>query len=227
MVVRPAWTRRPISIWPVVRPRYPCSTALTKSSSRMIISHARSPTWRPSPLANASAKCNRRPISLPSLARLSAAFIRSGFPSSWTGRSAKAGLKCEFEAIISGNYFHFVPVAADFLQTDVFAEHRFDHAVVISRLVMKHDEPLDRGLLCQLDRNDIARVPPILSDRNRIGKRIHRVKNKKVSIPIECHKGIRVVESRIFVLAIGRIHDRLAISFEPIAVRIAGMKLLD
>ena len=72
----------------------------------------------------------------------------------------------------------------------------FDHPVVEDRLVVKQDEALDPRRLRQLDRDHIARMPPILLDRHCIRQRIHRVEDQQVGVSVEMHKRVRFVEHR-------------------------------
>ena len=49
-------------------------------------------------------------------------------------------------------------------------EDFLDHVIVICRLVMKQHKALDLRRLGELDRNDIARMTPILLDRDCVGE---------------------------------------------------------
>jgi len=66
---------------------------------------------------------------------------------------------------------------------------------------MKQDEPLDLRRLCQFDRHDIARMAPILLDRDCVTERIHRIEDQQIGVSVELDKRIGFVEARIFVLA--------------------------
>jgi len=94
-----------------------------------------------------------------------------------------------------------------------------------NRFVMKVDEPFDTRRLGQFD--DIARMAPVFLDRYRVGKRTHRIKDQQIGVPIELHERIGLVESRIFVLAIGQVDDRLAASGKAVSAVIAGVEPLE
>src|SRR6266700_2660743 len=68
----------------------------------------------------------------------------------------------ELEAVIGGDNFDLVAVAADLLVADRLAGHPFDLGVVIGGLVVKQHLPPDLGQLRQLDADDVAGVSPIL-----------------------------------------------------------------
>src|SRR5438552_13497757 len=100
----------------------------------------------------------------------------------WTpGTSPREGnLFCrashgELEAIVGGDDFDLVAVAADFLVADRLAEHLLDPGVVTGGLVVKQHKPPDPRQLRQFDGDDIAGVSPVLFYGDRVGERIHCV----------------------------------------------------
>ena len=94
---------------------------------------------------------------------------------------------------------------ADLLEANGIGDDFLDHVIVICRLVMKQHKALNLRRLGELDRNDIARMTPILLDRDCVGELVHRIKNQYIGVSVECDKRVRLVEVRIFVLAISRV----------------------
>src|SRR5215468_10657183 len=69
-------------------------------------------------------------------------------------------------------------------------------------------------------------MAPMLLDRHRVTERVHRIEDHQIGIPIELDKWIGLVEGIIFVLAIGRVDNRLGPLVKAIGIRIIGVKLL-
>src|ERR1700730_3917134 len=92
--------------------------------------------------------------------------------------------------------------------------------------MMKQGQPLDLCRLRQLHRDDIARMAPILLDRDGISQGVHCVEDQQISVPVKLDKRVGFVEAGIFVLAVSRVDDRLATPGKAVAIRIPGVKLL-
>src|ERR1700751_3097842 len=94
---------------------------------------------------------------------------KSETPSRMGGRASDR----QFEAVIGRDYLDLVAAAADPLVSHGIGEDDLDHPVVQDRFMMKQREPLDLCRLCQLNCDNIARMTPILLDRDRVAERIH------------------------------------------------------
>src|SRR5438067_3965237 len=121
----------------------------------------------------------------------------------------------------------FVIRPADRLEADRIGEDLLEHTVVICRLVVKqYQAPYPRRLR-QLDRHDIARMTPILLDRDRIAERIHGVEDQQVGVSVELDKRIGFIGLGTLVLAIGGVDDRLPALGKAIPVGNSRVKLFD
>src|SRR5260370_25716137 len=92
---------------------------------------------------------------------------------------------------------------------------------------MKQHEAPDPRRLCQLNRDDIARMTPILLDRDRVAERIHCIEDQQVGVSVELDERIGFVELGTLVLAVGRVDDRLAALGKTVPVGISRVKLFD
>src|SRR5438105_8702442 len=116
---------------------------------------------------------------------------------------------------------------ADRLEADGVGEDLLEHAVVISRLVMKQHESPDSRRLRQLDRHDIARMTPIHLDRDRIAERIHGVEDQQIAVSVKLDERVGFVELGALVLTVGGVNDRLPALGKAKPVGIPGVKLFD
>ena len=105
-----------------------------------------------------------------------------------------AGQTIQFETVIGRDHLDLVAAPADPLEPYGIGEDLLDHPVVIDRLVVKQREPLDPRGLRQLDRDDIARMAPILLDRHRVAQRIHCIEDQQVGVSVELDERVGFVE---------------------------------
>src|SRR5271163_5243719 len=70
-------------------------------------------------------------------------------------------------------------------------------------------------------------MTPVLLDRDRVTERIHCIKDQQVRVSVEVDERIGFVELGTFVLAVGRVDDRLPALGKTIPVGISRVKLFD
>src|SRR5207237_1363620 len=85
--------------------------------------------------------------------------------------------------------------ARQLLKALCVAQRRLDGGIAIRRLVVKEHEVLHPRELAQLDAHHVARMAPVLLDRDRLGERIHGVEDDEIGGAEKAHDrfGLRTV----------------------------------
>src|SRR5262245_65285093 len=90
---------------------------------------------------------------------------------------------------------------------------------------MVQTEALGASPLARLQADDVARVPPVLLDRRRLGERVLRVEDHEIGIAEELHEALDLSEIVLLVLGVGRIDDDPAAPLKSIAIGITAVAL--
>src|SRR5439155_5550947 len=102
---------------------------------------------------------------------------------------------------------------------------RLDGGIAIRRLVVKEHEMLHSRELAQLDAHHVARMAPVLLDRDRLGERIHGVEDDEIGVSEKARDRVGLSAVLELVLGVGAVDDAAAADLEAQAVGVARMAL--
>src|SRR5690349_7167669 len=131
----------------------------------------------------------------------------------------------DLEAVVGRKNLERRAGSGNVLEPACLAPDPHEMLVIGYRLVVVQAQALRSCNLAQLDADDVARMAPILFNRNRIGKGIHGVKDHEVGIAEKRGEALGLGEILELVLGIRGIDHALAPVLEAVSERVAGMRL--
>src|SRR5262252_2260465 len=143
------------------------------------------------------------------------------------GSFIAGGSEPDLQAVVGSQHLHAVARsrAGDLLQPLRLREEAGETLVVEDGLVVVEAEAAGPRELAQLHPYDVARVPPILLDRDGVGEGVLSVEDHEIGLAEELHEGLHLAGIVLLVLGVGGVDEHAAPAREAVAVGVAAVAL--
>src|SRR5262252_2467655 len=143
------------------------------------------------------------------------------------GSFIAGGSEPDLQAVVGSQHLHAVARsrAGDLLQPLRLHEEGGETLVVEDGLVVVEAEAAGPRELAQLHPYDVARVPPILLDRDGVGEGVLSVEDHEIGLAEELHEGLHLAGIVLLVLGVGGVDEHAAPALEAVAVGVSAVPL--